>query len=182
MSRGRSLALAATALVAAVVIPAPIAAHRAHISLTIVEWNARTGALEVVHRVHLHDAQRALDHLVPERNLGLADLEGRARFALYVEEAFSLTLGGGGSEIPLELVGAEIERDDILVYQEAALPAPPSELRVECSILRDLFDDQVNHVNLSTGEGKRTLRFTGEDEAKTARLRSGGEEGVEAAE
>jgi len=157
-------------LVIAWLIPAPLVAHRAHISLTTVEWNARARSLELIHRVHLHDAQRVLDELAPTRDLALADLEGRARFALYVESSFDLWPGDEEAELPLTLVGAEIEGDHILVFQEIELPEPPPALRVRCVLLRDLFDDQVNHVNLTVGEGTRTLRFSGEDETKSVRF------------
>jgi len=157
-------------LVAAWLIPAPLVAHRAHISLTTVEWSSRAGTLEVIHRVHLHDAQRVLDEVAPTRNLGLADLEGRARFALYAESSFALWRGSERAELALTLVGAEIEGDHILVFQEIELPEPPSALRVKCTLLRDLFDDQVNHVNLTVAKRTRTLRFSGEDETKSVRF------------
>jgi hypothetical protein len=157
-------------LVVAWLIPTPLVAHRAHISLTTVEWNARARTLELIHRVHLHDAQRVLDEVAPTRDLALADLEGRARFALYVESCLALWLGSEEAELALTLVGAEIEGDHILVFQEIELPEHPSALRVKCTLLRDLFDDQANHVNLTVDERTRTLRFSGEDETKSVRF------------
>ncbi len=151
-------------------VPAPLVAHRAHISLTTVEWSSRAGTLEIIHRVHLHDAQQVLDEVAPTRNLALADLEGRARFALYVESCFALWLENEKTELALTLVGAEIEGDHILVFQEIELPEPPPALRVKCTLLRDLFEDQVNHVNLTVGKRTRTLRFSGEEETESVRF------------
>ena len=150
-------------LVVGCLMPTGLAAHRAHVSLTTVEWNRQDGSLEVIHRFHLHDAQRILDALAPESNLALADLEGRARFALYTEAGFGLWREDEKTELQLELVGAEIEGDHILVFREIELPEPPSALRVKCTLLRDLFEDQVGHVNLRISTRTRTLRFAGED-------------------
>ena len=170
-SRGRSQPLVvATLAVAACLTASAVAAHRAQVSLTTVEWNTRTRSLEVIHRVHLHDAQRVLDRLESEQDLVLAELEGRARFALYAEAGFSLQQPTEDAELSLTLVGAEIEDDHILVFQEIELPRPPAALRVTCTLLRDLFEDQQNHVNLRIGQRTRTLRFSGQDGPKLVRF------------
>lgn len=49
------------ALMLTLPLAAPVAAHQQKITLSSVSHNARTGLLEVVHRVPLHDAEHALE-------------------------------------------------------------------------------------------------------------------------
>ncbi|HYC03125.1 MAG TPA: DUF6702 family protein [Azospirillaceae bacterium] len=165
----RALLLAASAL--------PLAgaafAHRAKQSITRVSWNGRTGALEVVHRLHAHDAELALGR-AGMTNPALDGVEAKARLALMVEEQFALAEPAGGkpgAPLPLAIVGAEIDADEILVYQEQKRSGPPEALYVRNDLLRAAFPDQVNQVNLDFGAGTRTLVFRGADGWKQVALR-----------
>ena len=112
-----------------------------------------TGNIEVIHRLHNHDAEQGVIAVHGDRSLTLDKLEGRARLALYVEERFivaSVTDDGIGAPLALELVGAELDGDYILVYQEYNGELP-TRIAVQNGILRDVFPEQVNHVNISTG-------------------------------
>jgi hypothetical protein len=90
----------------------------------------------------------------------------QAKLMLYIERHFSLADGSG--PIKLEPLGAEFESGAILVYQEARRAAPPAELMIENRILRDVFDQQTNLVNIRMAQRTRTLIFAGQDGAKRA--------------
>ncbi|ACI97723.1 DUF6702 family protein [Rhodospirillum centenum] len=167
-----SLALAGLGLAGVAGAPGPVLAHRAKAALTTIAWNPRSGTLEVVHRLHAHDAEIALNRVEKVAAPDLADLKTRAILALYVEKNFALA-DAAGAPLALTLVGAEVEMDHVYVYQELALPAPPAELAVRDTIMLDVFSDQLNQVNIDfsadgTG-GVRTLMFRGTDDWKTAK-------------
>jgi len=162
--------LSRRALVAAGLAPllaAPAWAHRSKSVLTTVEWNASTSALEVIHRLHPHDAELALAASKGGGAVDLTEVKDQARLLLYMADMFKLT--AEGKALQLDPVGVEVASLDALVYQEARLPAPPAELLVDDRIFRDVFDTQTNLVNIRVGKGVRTLIFAGRDGPKRAR-------------
>lgn len=85
-------------------------AHRGHGA-----WSEVTRVdqgFEIVHRMHLADAIELLRGMAP--GVKVESIEGQARLALYVEARFQIIDAGG----TLETIGAEIEDDFLLVYQE----------------------------------------------------------------
>lgn len=161
MVGGRQALVALAGLLAA----AGALAHRLPESLTSIGWNPDTERTEIVHRLHGHDAELAVSRALGEPGLRLAEMEGRAKLALYVERRFviaPLVEGQPGEPLALELVGVELDGQWVLVYQEypGRLHQP---LALRDDILRDAFADQVNQVNLALADGLHTLYFRGED-------------------
>jgi hypothetical protein len=170
---GRALQLTRRLAIAGgcVLVAAPSAfAHRSQSVLTVVTWNPNRSMIEVSHRMHAHDAEVGLAMSMGDANAPAVDITvaaNQAKLMLYVEKHFSLTNGKDG--IRLEPLGAELEAEAILVYQEAKLAAPPPDLTVDNRILRDVFDQQTNLVNVRMAQRTRTLIFTGNDGAKQAK-------------
>lgn len=137
-------------------------AHRQPVGLTAIQFNADTARTEIVHRFHRHDAELGLVQLLGKADVLLIDLESQARFALYVADNFAIAATIEDEPLALELIGAELVGDEIIVYQEFAgeLPEP---LVIRNSVLQDVYAEQVNHVNLHGKFGLRTLSFTSDD-------------------
>jgi hypothetical protein len=144
-------------------------AHRMPEGLTTIGLNPNTGRIDIVHRLHIHDAELGLAEIMQDAQLTLESLEMQARFALYVEQQFQLVDKASNKPLPLILVGAELQGDYVLVYQES-MQALPFWLAVRQDVLREVFPDQVNKVNVSLASGIRTLMFAGEDEWKELQL------------
>ena len=154
---------------AAAVTPAAFA-HRSQSVLTTVNWNATTSMIEVMHRLHAHDAEVGIAQstgATAAPDVDITQPRNQAQLVLYIEKHFSLK--GPAGVIALEPVGAELESEAILVYREAKLAAPPAELTVDDQILRDVFDQQTNLVNVKLAQRTRTLIFAGRDGAKLAK-------------
>lgn len=153
-------------------IALPASAHRMPGSLSTMKVNPNSGAIEVIHRLHNHDAELGVMTVLNDRSISLEQLVGRARLALYVEERFlvaDIRDGTIGAPLELELVGAELDGEFILVYQELKGELP-AEIAVRNDILRDVFPDQVNHVNIAVGREVRSLTFREDDEWHATRL------------
>lgn len=165
--------LVAGLLTSAVLCAAPAAvADRQPGSLSTVKKSASTGNVEVIHRLHNHDAELGIMAARDDRSLSLDQLLGRAQLALYVEERFLLATivdGEIGAPLDLQLIGAELEGEYVLVYQEYSGPLP-AELAVRNDILRDVFPEQINHVNIALGGNVRSLTFKDKDRWLTAML------------
>ena len=132
-------------------------AHRAPGCLTTIKWNDASRRTEIIHRLHIHDAEVGVSASRGIAGLSVGDTEGRAHIALYVEEHFHII--SDDDPLPLELVGAEISGNDILVYQEYPKPLP-QDILIQNSILRDAFPKQVNRVNIEDAAGVQSLLFS----------------------
>jgi hypothetical protein len=126
----RAAGLLAVALLFALVPWAT--AHRGHAVWTDIRWAGES--FEIVHRLHLADA------ITIQRYMGVAgpieDLRGQAAVALYVEKRFVLLLGN--ERVTPTTIGAEIEDDFLLVYQEWVTALPERFPRIDNSLLLDV--------------------------------------------
>jgi hypothetical protein len=148
-------------------LPLPAFAHRQKLTFTEISYNDSAHLLEVSHRIHLDDAEDAMAITGITDAPDLTSLRARALFALYVEAQFSIKITD--ASIALELLGAQIEGHYIYVYQQAEmLTAPAGPLLIKCEILRALFSDQSNHVNIALGDSVKTLTFSRNDGSKHA--------------
>lgn len=133
-------------------------AHRAHVTLTSITRNPTTGNLEIVHAVHYHDALRLLavrgrDSIQP------SSIEGRARIALEVERGFRWCGPDGGLLQP-KTVGAELDGDNVVVYQEISAPIARGRHAIEANLMHDVFADQLNNVVVEFSKPYSTLRLS----------------------
>lgn len=151
--------------IAMLCIALPSIADRQPGSLSTVKTNAATGNVEIIHRLHNHDAELGIMAVLKDRSLTMDQLVGRAQLALYVEDRFTLAASDGdeiGAPLDLELLGAELDGEYVLVYQEFTGTFPAT-VAVRNDILRDVFPEQVNHVNIALGKGVRSLTFKDRD-------------------
>jgi hypothetical protein len=159
---------------AALLVAALAQADRQPLGLTTIKRSPTSGAVEIIHRLHNHDAELGLNLVLGERVASLDTLEGRARFALYVESRFTVATAGDdsvGAPLALELIGAELDGQDILVYQEFAGEFPAA-VAIRNEVLRDVFPEQVNLVNVAVDGEIRSLTFRDDDDWLT--IRAGG--------
>lgn len=147
-------------------------AHRLPGSLSTIKKSPTGNTFEIIHRLHNHDAELGIATVLGLRDVSLENLEARAQLALYVEERFVIARyenGAIGTPLSLELIGAELDGEYVLVYQEYAGDLP-AEIAVRNDILRDVFPAQVNQVNVSAGGKVRSLTFGDDDAWLTLRL------------
>jgi hypothetical protein len=160
IDRRRGLRTLAALAVAVIFGAIPLAeAHRSHVTLTRVAINERSGKWEIVHAIHYHDALRLLATIGVRDNVQPSSIEGRARIALEIEKTFRWSTSDGRPLIPIA-VGAELEGDNLLVYQEMTSPAAGARIVVESSFMHNVFADQSNQVLLEYTEPRVTLRLS----------------------
>ena len=152
-------------LLAGLCLSMSVWAHRMPLAMTTVAYNPVTDSVEIVHRLHRHDAEQAMLEVIAQPGVDLMEVAVQARLALYTEAHFQIAGVVDGKPhrvLALDLVGAELDGDYVLIYQE--LPGRlPSEIAVRDDILRDLFPEQVNRVNVTTGAGVKSLVFKQDD-------------------
>jgi len=153
-------------LSASITLIAPHAlAHKQKLTLTDIHWNAKTDTLDIIHSFHIHETETALSQAGLIAYPDLSRLKARAQLALYTEKNFSLR-HIDGSELKLELIGAENEGRSVFVYQQIGLKIPPPGLIVDCRLFRDLVSEQINNVDVRFAHTLKSLQFRGNDGPK----------------
>lgn len=147
----------------ALALAGPASAHRMNTAVSVVEERP-PGQLQITHRLYAHDLEHALD--LPAVTADFFDSpEGQRLLGRYVEQRFVLARPDG-RPVPLRYIGAETERDLVLVYFEGSLPRGLAGLRVDSDLLMDLNPDQANLVNVRAGGASLSLRFVSETPAR----------------
>jgi len=159
---------------AVVVLVIPVSfAHEQKAALTDIFYNERTGNLEIAHRFSIHDAEHALRAATGVKGGLTKSEETRVAFAKYVAKCFALIFSDK-SAMKLTLVGQELERGFLWVYQECSIPEPMDVgFVIDNTILQDVVNGQVNTVNVRYRNQVTTLVF----EADTGRRQFAGPSG-----
>lgn len=131
-------------------------AHRAHAGLTEIGVNARTGQMEIVHRVFAHDLHDALGYESIDDSELYELPEGLAWVEAWARSGFSLQTVSG-EPVELNYVGAERDGEFTFIYFTAQPPEEGSELVVDNGLLTGLLDDQVNLTNLRGPDGVQSV-------------------------
>lgn len=136
-------------------VSSPAFAHRAHASLTEIVWNKSTQEVEITHRLYAHDLEPRLFKKVMS---GWEESpEGIAQVGAYSAAKFTIRVKG--KKVPLNYVGAEPDGEFIYVYFTAPRFKNGTELSVRDAILTDVFDNQVNLVNLTLDGNTQSQYF-----------------------
>ena len=147
-------------LLAAIICQAPASAHQQKAAITHILFNTRTGNIEVMHRFYIHDAEHAVRSLIdPDADIIASELTAE-QFAEYVRQRFSL-IGPDGNILTLNYVGQERDAAFIWVYQEMPIPDSMKSLSVVHNVLRDMWDEQSNLVNIERDGKIQSLDFAG---------------------
>ncbi|MFT7288969.1 MAG: hypothetical protein ACI87W_003094 [Halieaceae bacterium] len=109
-----------------------VVAHRGHAVWTDISWSG--DGFEIVHRMHLVDAISI--NRFAGGSLAIEEMRSLALVALYIEERF--TVAGESGSIVLQTIGAEIEDDFLLVYQEWKTALPAAFPQVDNRVLLDV--------------------------------------------
>lgn len=154
-------ALGLTLLLAAV-SAGPASAHRGHALLSVVEIDAASGQLRVVHRMAAHDIEPALWVIAPKSQASLDDADALAALLAYLGRRFTLT-DAQGRRIALTLTASELQGDDVRFVYSGRLAPPAKAVEVESAIFSDIYPDQENQVNVRRAKVTLTALFTPEE-------------------
>jgi hypothetical protein len=144
----------------------PAYAHREKTIFTTIQYNPRSGMIEVMHRTYAHDVEHTLGNTLQARG-GLESIEAQAWVALELGPAFTMWDGTTDALIPLELIGAEQEGEFFWIYQEAPAEKLPDALRIRHLMLRNQWPDMSNFVNVMFSSGVASALFAGNVETLT---------------
>lgn len=161
----QGVALVTLAGLSVAAVPNADAGHKFHASLTQIEVNAKARTVEVAIRVFIDDLEEALS-LRAGRRIRLETASDLDALALdYVQSSVKLD-APDGKRLVFRWIGKEVSVDVVWLYVEAPCSGPIDEGRLENALFFELFDDQVNTVNLKDGKRRATLTFSTGDGAR----------------
>ncbi|MFC6997689.1 DUF6702 family protein [Rufibacter roseus] len=132
-------------------------AHDFHTSITDARYNARTKTYELAVRVFADDLENALSR----RNKTNVRLDRSERVKKLIAEYLqaNLSIAGAKGELPQQkFLGLQEESDAVWLYLEIpAAKAPAGQVWVQNALLTEIFDDQMNILNLEVAGKKHSI-------------------------
>jgi hypothetical protein len=141
----------------------PVAtAHKFHTSFTEADYNAPERSLQITLRTFPDDLENILS-----RRRGKAvrldqKKEAEPLLVAYLQETFQLK-NAKGEIVKLSWVGMDAGVDSAWLYFEAHLPEGCAGVQLRNQFMFDLYDDQINLVNVKQDNKKNALTFKNGD-------------------
>jgi hypothetical protein len=139
--------------------------HPLHLSVSDIHYKPEAGTLEITQRLFADDLEDALRQFNEEKVdvFNPRDPERLEKIiGEYVMEHFALSI----NEKPVDLnyLGYEREEDAIWVYLEATQVPGFSSLSARNTVFFEMFDDQMNLINVKKDGRIRSLKLSPEQE------------------
>jgi hypothetical protein len=132
--------------------------HAFHTSIAQIKYDAKSKILEVSLRVFTDDLETALS----KENNGKVKLDDTSHADRLIESYLKKQFGfinQKGERKVMNFIGKEFEVDATWLYVEIPCQESPNGLTIHDALLTEVFDDQVNMVNLTYLSTKKTYLF-----------------------
>ncbi|MEO7520337.1 MAG: DUF6702 family protein [Gemmatimonas sp.] len=140
-------------------------AHPLHTTLAELSYDAAARVFNLSLRVFADDFSAAVSASGGKRTGGAAAAPSDTAMFRYVRERFAV-LSATGQAAPLQWCGVRRAGDVLFLCLRGANEFPMRGAKVRSSLLSEVFRDQVNMVQATTGGKRRMLLFTNRDGAK----------------
>lgn len=134
--------------------------HKYYVSVTDIEYDAESNAVQITSRVFFDDFERLLQERY-EENLKLENPSHGKKIDWYIEKYFhkKMKINIDGQDQELVFVGREIEDDLLYCYFEIEGVEPTKSITITNSILLDLFNNQQNITHINVKSKKKSFLF-----------------------
>ena len=133
-------------------------AHDFHASVTQMQYNPKDKAFEISVRVFTDDFEKALSEASKSRINLNANTKQDALIEKYVQAHFGY-VSPQKQPKPFKYIGYEIEADANWIYLEMPYAEAFPGGSLKQNVMMELFDDQVNMVNINYQGQKKTFVF-----------------------
>jgi hypothetical protein len=135
--------------------------HPLHISVTEIEYDPKEKELEILIRVFTSDLEKAIRIEEGKQDLDILSPEsGRSSKELFSKYFLShFSVGLDGKEKECKFLGFEVEGQTLTAYIQVIPVNNWKEIRINNSLLVDVFDDQSNLVHVTVGKEVKSLRL-----------------------
>ena len=133
-------------------------AHQQKSAISTISFNPNTHNIEIMHRFRIHDAEHAVKHIFDKDADIIDSKKTQKQFNDYVNNHFSMF--ASGNDLKLTSVGYESDGQFFWVYQETPEPPALENLSIRHNALREIWENQVNTINIE-GKGQlQTMTFS----------------------
>lgn len=135
-------------------------AHPFYVSVTEIQHNPQTKALEVSCKVFADDMEEVLKQQFKTK-VDLTNTAQQAANDRYIREyvASRLGLSADGRALRLSYVGFEKESESVYCYFEVPDVAVPKKLDVAISLLHDLTPQQINIMHVTVNGARKSYKL-----------------------
>jgi hypothetical protein len=144
------------------VVPVAAAAHKFHTSFAEADYNAKEASLQITLRTFPDDLETILGKRSGKSVRLDQKKEAEPLLVAYLQESFQLK-NAKGETLKLSWVGMDAGVDSAWLYFETPMPDGFAGAQLRNQFLFDLYDDQINLVNVKQDERKRALTFKNGD-------------------
>lgn len=135
--------------------------HPLHLSSTELNFNAKTGTVEVSCRIFTDD----FEDILGKKYKVKTDLNATGKHAamdILVGKYLTthLQLYVNGKPLKINYLGFENDSEAVIVYLETEKTASPKKLETNCSVLYDQFDDQINIFHITYNGNRKSSKLT----------------------
>ena len=141
-----------------------LSSHKFYMSITSLEYNAQTDALEIVIKFFTDDLEAALQNSTSEKLFIATDKEATETDSLleiYLNN--HLQFSQKNKPITIRFLGKEASRDYTYAYLEIEDFKEDQVTQVENTLLISIFKDQVNQVNYKNSEHSKSFSMHKDD-------------------
>jgi hypothetical protein len=135
-----------------------VSAHKFHTSFAEADYDAETRSLQITLRTFPDDLESAVRRRGGKRVSPDDKRAFGAQVFAYLQETFRLKTAKGEAA-QLSWVGMDAGVDSAWLYFEAPMPEGVEGAQLSQQFLCDLYDDQINLVNVKSAGKKVELRF-----------------------
>jgi hypothetical protein len=133
--------------------------HDFHTSITRMDYNAKEKSFEISIRVFTDDFEKALSKDNGGQKFVVANNDKNDAFVeKYIRKHFGL-IAASKQKKSYTYIGKEQEADATWIYVEIPCPEAINGFSLQNTIMHDLFEDQVNLVNLNYQGQKKSYIF-----------------------
>lgn len=142
--------------------------HPLHLSVSDISHNTKNNSLEITQRIFADDLEDALRNRIggkvdvydPADPDLLSELIGD-----YVKQNFRISVDN--KPVTLSYIGYETEEDAVWVYFEVSKVRDFSTISVKNTVFFEMFEDQLNLINVKKNGSIRSLKLEPDNEQKS---------------
>ncbi|SHK20445.1 MULTISPECIES: DUF6702 family protein [Reichenbachiella] len=135
--------------------------HDFHVSVTKLEHDTESQALEISQRIFIDDLEQALTRFDTDHAYNISTTEDFTELnpliEAYMLEHFVISVNE--KQVTLDYLGSKVEGDVLICFIEVPKVKKLKSLSVKNTVLFELFADQINLVHVKTPEGNKSLKL-----------------------
>lgn len=135
--------------------------HPFHVSVCDINYNEDANTLEVTHKIFLDDLEEALKQEFGGK-IDLLNIQDHQKtdemIIAYMDENFGIMINN--EEKKTNFLGKEVEGDAMWLYLEVEKVKKLEQIRINNTILFEIFDDQINLVHVKKDRKLKSIKLT----------------------